>query len=118
MPVSREEKAFVDYIVELMQSIGPVSARRMFGGHGIFLDGLMFGLVADRVLYLKADAETEPLFTERGLEPFSYSKQGKRTKLSYYQAPDEALDDSDEMNTWANLAYGAALQAASAKRGK
>ena len=50
MPASSEEKEFVSYLVELMQSIGPVNARPMFGGFGIFLDKLMFGLVADSIL--------------------------------------------------------------------
>ncbi len=53
MTTSGEEKEFVSYLVELMQSIGPVRAQAMFGGHGIFLEQLMFGLVADSVLYLK-----------------------------------------------------------------
>jgi len=57
MPVSNEEKEFVTYVVDLMQSIGPVRAKGMFGGHGIFLEGLMFGLIADSVLYLKVDKE-------------------------------------------------------------
>ena len=47
MPSSPEEKEFTSYVVDLMQSIGPVNAKAMFGGYGIFLEGLMFGLVAD-----------------------------------------------------------------------
>jgi DNA transformation protein len=58
MSVANEEREFVIYVVELMQSLGPVNAKSMFGGHGIFLEGLMFGLVADSVLYLKADEDT------------------------------------------------------------
>ena len=118
MSVSNEEKAFVSYVVELMQSIGPVSAKRMFGGHGIFLDGLMFGLIADSILYLKADEETENEFKTKGLEAFAYTKKGKEFKMSYYQAPEEALEDAEEMNSWAKKAYGAALRAASKKRKK
>ena len=72
MPASKEEKEFVAYVVELMQSVGPVHAKRMFGGHGILLEGLMFGLVADSVLYLKADEETREDFNARGLEAFAY----------------------------------------------
>ena len=118
MPASSEEKDFAAYVVELMQSIGPVRARRMFGGHGIFLDGLMFGLIADSVLYLKVDKETEIEFKARGLEAFTYNKKGKEYKMSYYQAPEEALEDGEEMNSWATRAYGAALRAASRKREK
>ncbi len=116
MPASSAEKEFVSYVVDLMQSIGPVRAKGMFGGHGIFLDDLMFGLVADSVLYLKADKEIIPEFEAKGLEAFTYGKKGKEFRMSYYQAPEETLEDAEEMNIWANKAYGAALRAAAKKR--
>ena len=112
MPVSREEKEFVSYVVELMQVIGPVIARGMFGGHGLFLNGLMFALIADSVLYLKVDQDSSKAFKSRGLEPFSYNKKGKEYRMSYYQAPEEVFEDQDEMTTWANRAYSAAVHAA------
>lgn len=115
MPSSPEEKVFVFYVVDLMQSIGPVSAKFMFGGYGIFLEGLMFGLVADNVLYLKVDKETENEFKSKGLEKFTYKKQGKEFKMSYYQAPEEALEDGEEMSFWAAKAYSAARRVASKK---
>jgi DNA transformation protein len=118
MTISKDEKEFVTYVVDLMQSIGPISAKSMFGGHGIFLDGLMFGLVADSILYLKVDKETENEFKAKGLEAFTYNKKGKEFHMSYYQVPEEALEDADEMKSWANKAYGAALRAASKKRKK
>ena len=117
MPASNVEKEFVSYVVEFMQSIGPVRAKGMFGGHGIFLEELMFGLISDNILYLKADKETENEFKAKGLEAFTYKKKGKEFKMSYYQAPEEALEDGEEMNSWANKAYSAALRAAS-KKGK
>ncbi|GMR16216.1 MAG: hypothetical protein BMS9Abin31_0530 [Gammaproteobacteria bacterium] len=117
MPAS-QKKVFVSYVVELMQSIGSVHAKSMFGGYGIYLDGLMFGLVADSVLYLKSDKETEIEFKTKGLEAFTYNKKGKKYKISYYQAPEEALEDGEEMNFWAKKAYGVALKAASKKREK
>ena len=116
--MNHAEKEFVAYVVDLMQSIGPVHAKRMFGGHGIFIDDLMFALVADSTLYLKVDANSEAEFKAMELEAFTYDKKGKPVSLSYYQAPEEALEDSDAMNTWGNKAYGAALRAASAKRKK
>ena len=93
MRVSAEEKEFVAYVVELMQSIGPVRAKAMFGGHGIFLEDLMFGLVADSVLFLKVDKQTENNFKVRGLEAFTYMKKGKEFNMSYYQAPEEVLEE-------------------------
>jgi len=109
MPASSDDKEFASYVVDLMQSIGPVYSKVMFGGHGIFLDALMFGLIADSVLYLKVDAETVNSFKDRGLDAFTYDKKGKQFKMLYYQAPDEALEDSEEMNIWANKAYAVAL---------
>ena len=118
MPASKEEKEFVNYVVELMQSIGPVHAKSMFGGHGIFLEGIMFGLIADSVLYFKVDKETENDFKAKGLSAFTYNKKGKEYKMSYYQAPEEVLEDCDEMNTWVNKAYASALRSASKKHKK
>ena len=118
MPKHIEEQEFVNYVVDLMQLTGPVTAKRMFGGYGIFLDGLMFALIANSVLYLKADKESEKKFTGRGLEAFKYNKKDKEYKMSYYQAPDEALEDIDVMNHWANNAYNTALKAASKKHSK
>jgi len=118
MAVSSAEKEFVNYIVDLMQSIGPVRAKGMFGGHGIFLDDLMFGLVADNELFLKADETTIKAFTDKNLDAFTYNKKGKEYKMSYYQCPEEALESSEEMNYWANKAYAAALNAAAKKRKK
>lgn len=104
------------YIVELMQTMGPVYAKAMFGGHGIYLDGLMFALIADDSLYLKADTDTEHHFSELGLTAFSYMRSGKRHHLAYFQAPEETLEDSETMNLWANKAYSAALRAHAIKQ--
>lgn len=101
---------FADYLGELFQDFGPINVRRMFGGQGVFHDGLMIGLVADEVLYLKADAQSRQRFQEKGLDAFTYDKGGKPISMSYFQAPDEALDDPSEMQPWAVLAYEAALR--------
>jgi len=108
---SSVEKEFVSYVVELLQPMGAVCAKSMFGGHGVFLDGLMFGLIADSILYLKVDKQTLGDYTVRGLEPFTYNKKGQVMKMAYYQAPEEALDDGEELNRWAIDAYEVALRA-------
>lgn len=59
-------------------------------------------------------AFSEQLFRE--LEAFTYNKKGRESKMSYYQAPEEALEDAEEMTAWANVAYGTALKAASRKQ--
>lgn len=116
MTSARQADEFVSYVEDLLQTVGPVRARRMFGGHGFFLEGLMFALVVDNTLYLKADADTVGDFESRGLEAFSYRKQGKWCSIAYYQIPEEALEDIEEMRLWANKAYAVALRAAAAAR--
>ena len=106
------QNEFVFHIAELLQALGPVRVQRMFGGHGFFLGDLMFALEADNVLYLKTDANTVGDFTDRGLEAFTYVRQGKTCALSYFQAPEEVLEDGDAMKSWANRACGAAARAA------
>ena len=116
MSSSGNENEFLSHVIDLMQSFGPASARRMFGCYGIFLDDLMFALVSEQTLYLKADRESENEFRAEGLQAFTYIRQGKTCALSYFQAPEEVLEHPETMYVWANKAYAAAIRSASAKR--
>jgi DNA transformation protein and related proteins len=102
---------------DLFREFGPVSVRRMFGGQGVFLDGLMIALIAREVVYLKADAATVPAFEQEGLAPFSYpTKNGEHTLTSYWRMPDRLYDDPEELARWARAAHAAASRSASAPR--
>jgi DNA transformation protein len=102
---------FADFIVELLAPLGPVRARAMFGGWGIYLDGMMFALLADDMLYFKVDDENRAVFSGAGLEPFRYTQRGKPVALNYYRAPDEAFDAPHLMLQWAREGLAAALRA-------
>jgi DNA transformation protein and related proteins len=106
---------FVELLMDALSGLGPVSVRRMFGGAGVYADGVMFGLVADDTLYLKADDETKRAFEAEGLEPFGYQGRTKRIDLPYWRAPERLLDDPDEMVAWARTALAVARRAAAAK---
>jgi DNA transformation protein len=107
---------FVDYVLELARVAGRASARAMFGGHGVYLDGLIVGIVIDDVLYLKSDDATVEAFEARQLPAFEYvDRHGKRTVMSYRLAPDEVLESPEAMRDWMRLAKEAALRAAAAK---
>lgn len=101
---------FVNSLEEVFALFGPVHARRMFGGHGIYHQDLMFGLVADDVLYLKVDKDSLPAFAEQGLQAFEYEKNGKKMKMSYYMAPEEIFDEPEKAREWAVRAFEAALR--------
>ena len=111
MPSNPARNEFVEHVLELLASFGSVSARRMFGGFGIFRDGLIFGLVASDVLYLKADTQNRGEYEAVGSEPFSYTARRKQVILSYWRAPEEALESRAAMQEWARSAYAAALRA-------
>ena len=101
---------FVDNLKEVFALFGSVSAKRMFGGYGIYHDNLMFGLVSDEVLYLKADESSAYAFSKKGLQPFEYEKNGKKIKMAYYMAPEEIFDDPEIAREWAIRAFEAALR--------
>lgn len=88
----------------------------MFGGAGIYRDGLMFALISGGEIYLKADKETEERFRAAGCRPFVYSRDGKSATMSYFSAPEDALDDPTVMRDWAELAFEAALRAPRPKK--
>lgn len=90
----------------------------MFGGYGIFRDGLMFGLLHHDTLYLKADGENAQHFEELGLPQFEYIRQGRVTKLSYYRAPDVVIDDCEEAASWGRRSFAAALRGAGTISGR
>lgn len=106
----------LNFLKEQMAGFGPVAARRMFGGAGLFRDGKMFALVAEDILYLKSDAESAASFEAEQLAAFSYAtKTGGHTLTSYRRAPERCLDDEAEMREWCRLAWGAALRQKAAK---
>jgi DNA transformation protein len=108
----RVESEFVHFVVEALRPIGPVLAKRMFGGHGLFLHDVMFALIAWDTLYLKVDDKSRSAYESRGLEPFSYvGHQGRSVTMSYCEAPPEGLDEPSVLCDWAREAYAAALRA-------
>lgn len=102
-----------DYLRDLFASFRPVTVRRMFGGAGIYADGVMFALLSSGgTLYLKVDAQNEPDFIREGLPSFApMMKSGKHAVMPYRQMPERLYDDPDELAVWA----GSALQAAQRK---
>lgn len=104
----------------LLDPLGPVTARRMFGGYGVFFDDMiagdvMFALVAGEQLYFKCDPQSLPRFKEAGAEPFRYAKQGKTLELSYREAPQGSLESSAALLPWAELALSSARAAQARK---
>ncbi len=105
-----------DLIAELMAPVGSVTIRRMFGGRGIFKDGLMFALLSSRdVFYLKADDETVPAFVAEGCEQWTPEMQGRTMPMPYWRAPERLFDEPEDFAEWARAAFAVALRSQKAK---
>jgi DNA transformation protein len=102
---------FVEHVCELLSGLGPIAARRMFGGWGLSVDGMNIGIVAWDTLFLKTNAETEPQWLAAGARPFVYEAKGKPMSLRYHTPPEDAMESPALMLPWARLALQAALAA-------
>jgi DNA transformation protein and related proteins len=109
------EPEFIRYLRDQFRRWGPVEIRRMFGGHGVFRGGTMFALIHDEMLFLRSDDANRAAFAAAGMGPFRYRRRGKLVALAYHQAPPEAVEDSDILGQWADLAFAAALRRAGAR---
>ncbi|RZU02180.1 TfoX/Sxy family protein [Rivibacter subsaxonicus] len=113
----RAPPPYVSLCLELLSPLGRVTARAMFGGYGLYVDGLMVGLVAGEQLYLKTDAQSIEAWRAAGCHPFSYERGGGKPpiEMSYWTPPVEAFDGEHAMQPWARLALAAALRKRAAK---
>jgi DNA transformation protein len=107
---------FHEFVAELFQPLGAVTIRRMFGGAGVYKDGVMFALLANDVIYLKADAALRKALMEEGCEPFIWIRPADKMRfdLGYVSLPSGAMDDADEASAWGRKALTVA-KAAKAK---
>jgi DNA transformation protein len=108
----RKPPEFVELVVEQLRPFGAVTVRSMFGGWGIYRDGVFFALVAYDTLYFKSDDENRAQFERASPGPFTFEKKGETVVTHYFAVPEDAFEDPRVMARWARLGYAAALRAA------
>ena len=113
-----KDKGLLAYLHELLDPLGRIAMRPMFGGHGVYCDGLFFAIVIDGRLYLKVDDENRPSFEAAGSAPFVYQVKGASIEMSYWHAPEAAMDSAEQMRPWAQLAIAAALRKPAKRRSR
>jgi DNA transformation protein len=110
---------FVTHALDLLALLGPVRARAMFGGHGLYARGVMLGLLDGDELFLRTDGACRPRFVEAGCRRWVYpGRTGRIESASYFRPPDEAHEDAEAMLPWARLALDAALRGRAAREAK
>ena len=113
-----ETIAFKDRIVHQLNQVAPVAARAMFGGYGLYAEGVMFALIAYETLYFKVDDENRADYLESGMGPFLYERHGKPIQMSYYQLPETVLESPIELLSWVEKSQAAARRSKRPKRVK
>ena len=114
MAVSPE---FRDYILEMLEPMGAVTARAMFGGAGLYLDGTIFGLIADEVVYFKVDAGNREDYEAVGSGPF-VPFADKPYPMSYWEVPAEVMEDAEVLRAWTLKAWEAGRRTGAKKKGR
>jgi DNA transformation protein and related proteins len=99
----------------LFEPFCPVTVRRMFGGAGIYADGLCFAIEADGEVFLKTDSLSRPDFSAADSALFTYMTKGTSRPTSYWSLPTAAHEDDDELRRWAGMGLEAARRAAEAR---
>lgn len=110
-------ESVIELLAEICAPIGVFKARGMFGGHGLYLDGVFFAILDDGILYFKTNESTRGRFAAEGMTAFTYeSKSGTHALVSYWRVPERLFDEADELTEWIAQAVQAARGAQNAKK--
>ncbi|HUU63336.1 MAG TPA: TfoX/Sxy family protein [Dehalococcoidia bacterium] len=101
MPVN---EGYREYVMERLECVGQVTARSMFGGVGIYFEGLFCALIAEDVLYFKVDDVNRADYEAAGMGPF---RSGGQT-MQFYEVPADVLEDEGNLRLWAGKALDVA----------
>lgn len=105
-------KDYAKYVTEdLMSDIDGVSARAMFGGFGMYKDGIIFGLIVENQLYFKVDETTVEKYKNAGSKPFEYEMRGKISAMPYWLVPETILDNAEDLRVWVEESAEISLKA-------
>ena len=111
---------FPEYVVhDLLSDLPGMSYRAMFGGYGIYKDGLIIACIMDDELYLKVDDGNRAAFEQADSHPFVYvSPKGKTMPMSYWSVPADVVEDREQFKQWALNSYGVSERAAAMKKSR
>jgi DNA transformation protein len=97
--MSAKNDGFKDFILDQLADLHGVTARAMFGGHGLYRGATFFGIIHKGRLYLKVSATTVPRYQEAGMKPFRPNT--KQTLKSFYEVPVDVIEDAEALTQWA-----------------
>lgn len=110
------DKVFLEFVKDGLEELGEITSRAMFGGYGIYKDGLIFAITHDNELYLKGVGNAAIVFDNAGSEQFSYQGKKGLVKMCYWKVPSDIIDDKEKLINWANLAIKSAKESKKDKK--
>lgn len=103
---------YIRYVEDLFSVLPGSTVKRMFGGAGVFREGLMYGLAtSEGGIALKADEQTVPAMQAGGATEWVYERDGNERRMGYWYVPESLLDEPDEFRQWAETAFETARRA-------
>ena len=97
----RKDSEFHDYVLyDLLDDDPRITSRKMFGGYGLYQDRIIFGIIADDTLYFKVDDSNREEYYARGSKPFRYHNGKKETTMSYWEVPEEIMENRELLSEW------------------
>ena len=100
---------YLNFVIERLSPIGDIRSRAMFGGYGIFREGLMFALISEDTLYFKVNESNRDMYKRAQSKPFPHG-------ISYWEVPTDVLEENTKLHEWANISIEIAQEAAKKKR--
>lgn len=96
---------FISEIMQKLSDFGNMSARRMFGGYGIYKDGIIIALADDKELYFKSVPTSQSYYQSFGSTPFIYEGQLRPIQLSYWKVPADVINNPETLGKWVETAF-------------
>ena len=95
----------MEYVLELLEPIGPVQTGRFFGGVGISNGFAQFAMIMGNSLHFVVDEDTRGKYEQAGMQPFSYTtRKGHILVRRYFELPEDILTDPEQLRVWASEA--------------
>lgn len=100
----KADEGLKEHVLDMLDELGGVTAKFMFGGWGLTLKGTFFGLIIDGALYLKTNEQTRKKYEEKGCGPFTYARGVKTMTMAYHQVPEDVFEVRERLLEWVNEA--------------
>lgn len=105
----KELSPYAEYIIDLLSPFGEITAKFMFGGYGIYKNGIIIGIIAEDELYFKVDHSNKADYEKLGSQPFIFETKGKKSQMSYWKVPSEILENEEILADYLQASYNVSI---------